>query len=534
MFAASISNVRLRPVVDRSKVPPPTPVSFPPAPPVSPASTDRVKENLVHELQAIYRPHDIKPILLSNVGLQAVYDASPEDVLPDASYLPDFEAWDKLSFEEARELDKTLRKKLPSGHFGPGAITYLDRKRELSYPNSVAFRNIRRLPPAPGNSQPRLGNSYDFFRHLEHITMYWDDPTQPAIESEPKDENANKTQPPNATVAGGGVDSKVAVKDSDFYRTAQGQVMPNEARLNLVNAFIKLIAYDFGGNTTAPRMEPRLYMCTPIKGDSRIAPRRSYISSACTFVFRTPTDRVSARASIVEGPLAVVSCRTTVSFENDSEVCQDITREIIAALVAAQQRDREGKKEKRFGQDVWWTSKPRWGGGPGGPIGREIDPDDIPGDKESAFQKPKKEESRESQRPLGNIPGLPTVKRVKKTTQSIYDSYRQVRPPSSTWDAKTKYQAIGRIPGAQFDDIFMVSGLFHHISIVRIRVPQTLLHMLEGNVEQVDYGKLKMWRSKWYDLFSFDDRMEALRLVWGMMAYQIRDPSENVPMSDVA
>ncbi|PHH52573.1 hypothetical protein CFIMG_005397RA [Ceratocystis fimbriata CBS 114723] len=522
MFAASISNVRLRPVVERSKVPPPTPVSLPPLPPIPSGSSGGTREHLVRQIQSIYRPQDIKPDLLSSIGLETVYDVSPEELLPDASYLPDFAAWDKLSFEDARELDKTIRKKLPNGHLGPGAISYLDRKKELGYPNTVAFRNVRRLPPAPGTSQPRLGNSYDFFRHLEHTTLYWDDPTQPESQGSLE----------NQTVESADTSAKTPGGDVDFYRIARGQDMPNEARANLVNAFVKLIAYDFGGNTTAPRMEARLYMCSPVDPGSKLPPVRSQVSSACSYIFRSPTDRVSARAGIVEGPVAAVSARTTVSFKTEAEVCQDISREIIAAIIIAQHRDREGKQEKRFGEGAWWTTKPRWGGGTGGPIGREIDPDDVPGDKESAFQKPKKEE--EPRKPSVNIPGMPSVKRVKKTPVNIYDQYRQIRPPSTTWDPKTRYQAIGRIPGAGYDDIFLVSGLFHHISIVRIRVPLALLRILEGATEQIDYSKLKMWRSKWYDLFVFEDRMEALRLTWGMMAYQVRDPSENVPMSDVA
>jgi hypothetical protein len=31
-----------------------------------------------------------------------------------------------------------------------------------------------------------------------------------------------------------------------------------------------------------------------------------------------------------------------------------------------------------------------------------------------------------------------------------------------------------------------------------------------------------MWRSKWYDMFLVEDRVEAMTCIWGMMAYMMR------------
>jgi len=33
---------------------------------------------------------------------------------------------------------------------------------------------------------------------------------------------------------------------------------------------------------------------------------------------------------------------------------------------------------------------------------------------------------------------------------------------------------------------------------------------------------LPMWRSKWYDMFLVQDRIDAMRCIWGMMAYLMR------------
>ena len=105
-----------------------------------------------------------------------------------------------------------------------------------------------------------------------------------------------------------------------------------------------------------------------------------------------------------------------------------------------------------------------------------------------------------------------------------------VRPPAAAWDKKTKYAAIGRTRGADYDDIFVVSALFHHISVVRVRVPDRLLAVLEGEREDPpseakSWGRLEARRSKWYDLFKADDRIAAVQLLWSMMAYLMRDDS---------
>lgn len=114
----------------------------------------------------------------------------------------------------------------------------------------------------------------------------------------------------------------------------------------------------------------------------------------------------------------------------------------------------------------------------------------------------------------------------------MYDNYRMVRPPAATWDKKTKYEAIGRARGADYDDIFVVSALFHHISVVRVRVPDRLLAVLEGGSDEgqeggkKSWGKLEVWRSEWFDFFKIEDRVRAMQLVWSMMAYLMREVSD--------
>ena len=73
-----------------------------------------------------------------------------------------------------------------------------------------------------------------------------------------------------------------------------------------------------------------------------------------------------------------------------------------------------------------------------------------------------------------------------------------------------------------YDDIFLVSSLNHHVAILRVRVPDALIHVLEGGAEEEGWGKVEVWRTKWFDLFQGDERVEAMGIVWGMMAWLMR------------
>lgn len=513
-----------------------TPIAFPICSPIPTVGVDghdvsRRRPHLTAVLQGILRPHDVTIFHLRALGVHVRWDGGPADLIPDPASIPDFDKWHALGPDDVHTVDPSTRRRLNTGTLSPGCQTYLDRVRELNTDNEAAFRTVRRTPPPMGQAPARLGNSFDFFRHLELFTPFWDDTSQPA-----------------------------AYRSS---RTDTGSQMPPEYRQNMVAAFLKLVAYDFGCNVSAPRTEPRLSIRSE-PGDAGER-RRSYFPSGCTFIFRTPTTRDAARAGIVEGPLAAVSARHTTSFPAapvdsasasasarrpderavvDKGSVMDLAREVIAALITAQHRAREGRTEKRVGDGEWWTTKPRWGGGTGGPIGREVDVAparaEALGDKDGLAPVCP---------PVSREPSAKGAKRVKKSGNlAVYDNYRRVRPPAAMWDRKTRYEAIGRTRGADYDDVFVVSALFHHVAILRVRVPDRLLAVLDGAAEpeadegegegqdedadedagedkreqRPSWGRLEIWRSPWYDLFRAADRVAAVRLVWAMMAFTMR------------
>ncbi|KAL2752212.1 hypothetical protein ACRALDRAFT_2045011 [Sodiomyces alcalophilus JCM 7366] len=515
--------------IDPKDIPPPTPVTLPhehnphfQQPPPAPTESTRP---LVTYLQSISRLLDLSPSIFEALGVHVIPVQSARDLIPDPAYVPDFDAWDQLSPEEARDRNDETKRLLNTGAQSPGCQTYQDRKRELSIPNDEGFCVVRRMPPPMGKPPVRLGNTFEFFRCLEALSSFWDDTSKPRQTATTESPEADNTSQDNCQ----------ADDQPITYRTAAGASMPHEYRQGLVHAFVKLVAYDFGCSPSPSRLEPRLHLTAPtpsslarddVDPSTLPAPRSSYIPSGCTFIFRSPRTREAARKGLVDGPIAAISARATTSFAEEIDHNIDFARELIAALVTAQHRAREGKTERRPGEGQWWTTKRRWGGGSGGPIGREIDRDAAEADKDAPGGNTDTPGTTAPDSSSDFLFKIPAVKHVRKQ-MSIYDNYRMIRPPSSSWDPKTRYEAIGKVPGSEYDDIFIVSSLFHHVSILRVRVPDRLLEVLQGASEEDtprSWGNLEVRRTPWFDLFVAEERLEALKIVWAVIAWMMRKP----------
>lgn len=442
----------------------------------------------------------------------------------------------------------------------------MDLRQGLLTDNDRAFRAVRRVAARPGEQYVRLGYCHEFFRYLESITEFWDDTSMtvpPKVACDDIDEDATRTTP---------------VDSYSFYRTSTGTAMPPQHRTNLLSSFLKLVTYDYSCSIMSRQgPEPRLYVkslaaaatATTTTTSPAAHPRHSYFSSGCNFLFRMPLDRDAAKRGVIDGPIAAVSPRHTTLFPprgKEREAVIDLSREIVAALITAQNRAREGHKEERIGKDAWWATKRRWGGGSGGPIGKEeemmetknlnavvlgdkdekpsrsssvaAEGDGSPTTKDSPLQMavPSSSGVRTPSRYRGRSSSSgssasacsstqpPNPKRPRKSL-AIYDAYRMVRPPSMHWDPKTRYTAIGRQRGVDYDDVFVISSLFHHISILRVRVPDCLLQVLAGAIPDPGVqarGNVDVWRTPWFDLFIAQDRVDAMKALWAVMAYAMR------------
>ena len=458
---------------------------------------------LAQFLQTIYRPSEIQLAHFEAIGIHVISDASPRDIIPDPAFLPPSEEWLAICPDQLEAKNEASKKALNNGKLSPGMKTYIERRHELSIDNAAAFRTVLRLPTPAGETAVRLGNAYAFFKSLEQLSTYWHDTSLPKqAEETPTDEPSTSTASPAAPAS------------QTNERLGSGSPLHAEYRQQLITAFIKMVAYDFGCNVAFPRCEPRLHLIPPPPSPP------SYFNSSATFIHRTPADPASTRSGIIEGPLAVISSRASTIFSTPADSNLDFGRELVAVLLTAQQRAREGKTEKRFGADAWWTSKPRWGGGHGGPIGREADiPEELPARTRPGAERVSA--MNEIKRAIGGISDSATGKRNKRPGGShLYENYRKMLPPSSGWDRRARYSAIGKVGGSGADDIFLVSALNHHVSIVRARVPDSLLEALEG--KDAEWERVVVWRSKWFDLFLKEDRIHGMNLIWGMMAWLMR------------
>jgi len=81
--------------------------------------------------------------------------------------------------------------------------------------------------------------------------------------------------------------------------------------------------------------------------------------------------------------------------------------------------------------------------------------------------------------------------------------------------------------------IYLISSLNHHLSIVRVRVPAKYIHFLttgppsmiprEFIASRNPWFELRVQRSRWYDLLIPEDRAQAMRGVWGVIGWMMRD-----------
>ncbi|KAF2835199.1 hypothetical protein M501DRAFT_1034801 [Patellaria atrata CBS 101060] len=223
-------------------------------------------------------------------------------------------------------------------------------------------------------------------------------------------------------------------------RVGNGAGMPEAYRYNAVSSFVETIAWAFS-LSVAPHRRPPVVAFKNVLMPVRIS----------TVVWQPPLTRDRAKMGVINGPVLGVQCRNETAFKQGSageaEALLDIIRELGALLELGQERAREGKEERKPGEGEWWTTKPRWGGGPGGDLGEGRGEEEAEDGKVSE-KKEKKFGRRERLKP------------------SPLELWKAMKPSSGYWDPRVTYQAIGKNEASEFDDVFLISSLNHH-SLVR-------------------------------------------------------------------
>jgi len=75
----------------------------------------------------------------------------------------------------------------------------------------------------------------------------------------------------------------------------------------------------------------------------------------------------------------------------------------------------------------------------------------------------------------------------------------------------------------------MVSSLNHHISFLKLTFHVAYVdYLVSGDMpnprpKNADWCRPRLQRSQWFDLFEVEQRVEAFRGLWGVMAYLMRE-----------
>lgn len=562
---------------EREPPPRPTPLTFPTLPSLSPAATP--SPDLPARLLALKKPADVDVDVLKafNVSFQPIvcdFDTLLLSVSEEAvAYLPPVSWFDPPEKPaQEKEFLSGTRSALSNGRKPPTRKEFHTRLKELYFENADAFANLTRKT-APGQAPLRLAYFRKFWEGLDNMAYYWDttldeylppkldganspDSSQdgtlteeprkkaktldettkddtPIVEAQPtsiRSSNSTpaRTAPPRVPWANKTDTSSEKRPDKSQgtyrgYRIGNGPQMPEQYRLECVRSFLEAISWPFGV-TFSPHRRPPVLCVKNIKFPVRMN----------TTGWRAPLDRTKARQSWIEGPVLGIQCRPDTSFgftgSLEKASILDMTRELGGLLLLAQERAREGKTEKQGGEEKWWVTRPRWGGGPGGEVGEAAGANDNSQSKTE--EKPEKPEKLEK---LSRV-SLGTRERRRP---SPIEQWKTLKPGFPVWDPRTVYEAIGKDPDVEWDEVFMISSLNHHISVLKLRVhPLYTQYLLEGNLPNKSeagyaWASPVLHRTRWYDLFNVRDRVEAMRGLWGVMGYLMRSREKgDLLMSD--
>lgn len=454
-------------------------------------STEWNEDSPAPKLQAFFskvvRPSDISAAHVEALNIQILPPCSPEELLPLASdgssYLPPLspnQAINAASYADVAKVNACSAKKRSD---------LVERLAELRLSNDAGFRTITRTTKS-GKKPPRLAWLRKFWEGLESVSQYWDtsldcyfesdiaavepeksakrlrmdsvqidSPIQngngsahdagtdnasvsssdePATDSKLSDGNA-KTGKHDPDQTNGIESAKESTEPSKCWRykgrrTSSGRDMPDQFRSDTVRAFVEAAAWPFNCSVAPPRHMPIVQM-----NRLNIPVRQT------AAVYRNPKERSRARSGCLEGPVLAVQCRPDTDFDAPSLTIEqiktrarlDLMRELGALLQLAQERRREGKTESRSGEGKWWTTKPRWGGGPGGEVayseGGNADVPEVPPITDGMIGAAKLRSPRK-----------------KKTPAMLW---KELRCGSKTWDPRISYSAIGKDDDSDWDEV---------------------------------------------------------------------------------
>ena len=480
---------------ERDPPPEPTPISFPAH--VESEGRPWTEHDAPPSFQSLFsrilKPSDISEEHLKALNIKTLPKCSISELVPDAL--------DGSSYLSPAMPPPQIEDDKPTGP--PNEITrkrkdFDDRLAELRIDNDLAFRVLSKRVPV-GTKPPRVAFMRKFYEGLENMSQYWDcslDQYYDIFETHRGDDGGNcvkrqrlenggfsprrspdqqsrpdfeKTVPIltshsassnseaelNATDALRKEDQEIMDEASRHIRSTSatpepqlqkrykgrrngtGRDMPDQFRTDTVRAFVEGAVWAFRTSLSIPRLPPIVQfnkLNLPVRQTGA--------------VYRLPSDRTKARQGWQEGPILSLQVRADSEFQDENgkqreQMCRlDSLREIAGLLQLAQERRREGRKEVKPGEGMWWTTKPRWGGGEGGDAQNEIGNTDI---LQAA------EELLGAAREKSGKPGKDRSRAPAKKTPAML--WKELKPGRGNWDPRTEYVAIGKEPSSEWDEV---------------------------------------------------------------------------------
>lgn len=447
-------------VRDRGPPPPPTPLQFPQSTfdpgQARPYSSREIYElfTTIHKTRPKLDPLQALAVRSIEVSLEQLF---PEGYLPDASWNSDPSVANDVSPASA---NRTPPLTLGNGTAAPGRDAWYKSAKELLYDNDDVFKYLRgTFQSSPDRPKLRVAMFRRFWDHLRELSMYWDtrneryeDIPGDAETPAPDAMDIDKSSAPNPSTEE--TKNGKVKKSYTGSRIGTGRDMPPVYREDVVCAFVDTVAMAFHCRTERPPIAPKLKMQNILLPVPQAG-----------IVYRCPTDRLNARRGILEGPLLAVQCNHNTAFRRQEETkakeeesddkCQDVAfsllREVGSMLNLAQKRAREGQEEPVPGEEQWWVTKPRWGGGSGGDVpGKEVpngdahDDDDDDDDPEGLNKRVKR--ATKGAKPLSRA-----AKRAKKL--NVMENWQNLNPGPRRWDRGVVHLQIGKDQDATGDDV---------------------------------------------------------------------------------
>ncbi|KAL9002149.1 MAG: hypothetical protein Q9188_004911 [Gyalolechia gomerana] len=465
----------------------------------------------------------VSPTIIEAFNISLVGNV-PLDQLVPSEYLP-LKEWlqDPSTVPKAPATDRGP-KKLSNGIPVPSHRDFYARAKELLYSTDDAFDSVSGTQNTGRSSTqppPRLSHTHKFFQNLHLVADYWDTS---------KDNYMTTTTTPTTESSNSNNENNTEETYTGRRQGAPHQMHPIH-REDTISAFLELAIWPH-------RCTLQSSSCSLTRKllfqQRRYLPIQHISTAVCRSI---TTDRKKARSGILEGPLMGVHCRNTTTFRKEGEnlgegreELMDLLHEVGAALLVAQKRVREGKTEELIWKGKFWAE------------GRKRHLGEVGGGKQD------RESDKRAKREIYD--GVDAMEGVEMTTteekgeimrkkkqRCKAQSYLDAKPPESMWEAKVEYRMVGKEVGKGFDTIFLISALNHHISILSIRIHDRYLDFFTNGITERDakddipgeqnngdqWWRLELKRSKWFDLFNARDRAEALRGVWGVTGWLMRE-----------